>query len=273
MLHVQPPISPVMQRAFGRGECHVKAREGKTVLDRLWQEGCAKVRLPKHGHGFEAVLINSSGGLTGGDRMSWTAEAAAQTSMTMTTQACEKIYAAAADEAQVRTAITVGDGARVNWLPQETILFQNSALARFLEADLSSGSELLVCEPLLIGRKAMSETVTNAVFKDRWRIRQEGKLIHAEDMNLGPDFAGQGARVAALNQARAFATVMLIARDAEALLEPARAIFGDRGGASAWNGKLLARLVADDGYGLRQRLMPLLSLLNKGAALPKCWSL
>ena len=81
--------------------------------------------------------------------------------------------------------------------------------------------------------------------------------------------------------ATAIATVLLIAPDAEQRLEAVRAIVGPLGGASFWtlsgaagemNGKLLARLVANDGYDLRQRLVPLLGLLNGQAGLPKVWS-
>mgnify|MGYP006336498485 CR=1 FL=1 len=139
-------------------------------------------------------------------------------------------------------------------------------------ADIADDAELLLCEPVLLGREAMNETVRHALFQDRWRIRRASELIHAERMAFGPDFL-ETSRTAVLNGARAFASILLIAPDAERHLEPVRAIIGETGGVSLWNGKLLARLVAPDGYSLRHRLMPLLLLLNKRAALPKCWSL
>ncbi|MGB8819473.1 MAG: urease accessory protein UreD [Rhizobiaceae bacterium] len=273
MLHVPPLGLTKMQRAYGRGECVVKLRDGKTALDRLWQEGCSKLRLPRHDHGFEVVMINSSGGLTGGDDLKWAFCAADRTAMTVTTQACEKVYASSGGAASVSTSLSVGAGARLNWLPQETILFNQSALSRNLNADLAVDAELLLCEPMLLGREAMNETVVSGLFEDRWRIRMDGRLIHAEQFRLGPDVAAQAARTAVLNGARAFASVLLIGADGEALLDNTRAIIGDQGGVSFWNGKFLARLIAKDGYELRQRLIPLLSLLNKRAALPKCWTL
>jgi urease accessory protein len=272
MLHVLPETLTKMQRANGRGECFVKLRDGTTVIDRLWQEGCAKLRLPRLGD-FEAVMINSSGGLTGGDRLDWAFSAAEHCAMTVTTQACEKVYASSGGSAEVSVRLTAGAGARLNWLPQETILFDNSALSRRLEAALAPSASLLLCEPVLIGRQAMSETVMRGLFEDRWRIRVGGQLIHAEQFRLGPDVGTQTAHRAVLGGALAFATILLIAPDAETLLDPARAIIGAKGSASFWNGKLLARLVDDDGYFLRQRLIPLLSLLNNQAPLPKCWSL
>lgn len=262
-----------MQRAFGRGDCSVKNRNSTTALDRLWQEGCAKLRLPKHDHGFEVVMINSSGGMTGGDEMHWSFSAADQTEMTVTTQACEKVYSTSGGKASVSTTLIVGSGARLNWLPQETILFNKSALTRRLEANLAADADLLVCEPVVLGREAMAETVEFGLFEDRWRIRVDGALVHAEQFRIGPEISAEAMRPAVLNAYRAFATVLLIASDSEALLEPTRQIIGEQGGASFWNGKLLARLVAANGYDLRQRLIPVLSLLNKQAPLPKCWSL
>jgi urease accessory protein len=273
MLHVPLLGLNRMQRAFGRGECTVKHRGGETALDRLWQEGCAKLRLPKHDNGFEVVMINSSGGLTGGDDLRWSFAAADHTEMTITTQACEKVYASSGGKANVSTSLAIGRGARLNWLPQETILFNHSSLSRRLCADLAANAELLICEPVLLGREAMAETVETGLFEDRWRIRVDGALVHAEQLRLGPDVAVDANRTAVLNGFRAFATVLLVASDSEEMLEPARKIIGDQGGASFWNGKLLARLVAENGYELRKRLIPLLSLLNKQATLPKCWTL
>ncbi|MGL4489603.1 MAG: urease accessory protein UreD, partial [Rhizobiaceae bacterium] len=144
MLHIQLPTLVPMQRAFGRGECFVKSRAGVTAIDRLWQEGCAKIRLPKHDHGFEAVMINSSGGLTGGDRMHWRVHAGVDTAITVTTQACEKIYAASDGVAEVQTHLSMEQGSRLNWLPQETILFDRSALARTLNVELAADAQLLL---------------------------------------------------------------------------------------------------------------------------------
>ena len=274
MLHVPPQGLTKMQRASGRGECFVKSRGTLTVVDRLWQQGCAKLRLPKAANGdFEVIMINSSGGLTGGDRLDWAFTAEAGCAMTVTTQACEKVYASIGGTADVSTSISIGAGAHVNWLPQETILFDQAQLSRRLMIDLHGSATALIVEPVLLGRLAMDETVISGLLRDRWTIRRDGRTIHAEAFKLGPDMAAQTAQASVLNGANAFATLLLLDPDCERLLEPARIIIGDKGGASFWNGKLLARLIDEDGYALRQRLVPLVSLLNKQASLPKCWSL
>jgi urease accessory protein len=266
------------QRVAAHGRLAVRHAEGRTRIAELYQEGAAKLRIPRcEGLDLEAVLINTAGGLTGGDRLSWQVAVGDGATLTVTTQACEKIYRAAEGEAEMRSAVTVGRGARLAWLPQETILFDRSALSRRLDIDLAAGAEVLVAEAIIVGRKAHGEKVSRAMLRDRWRIQQGGRIVHAEELALGPDVAAQLAARAGGNAAAAFATVMLIAEEAEAWLEPAREIIGDAGGASFWRvggtGKLLARLVAGDGYALRRRLVPLLGLLNRRAELPKLWSL
>lgn len=266
------------QRVAALGRLGVHFAEGRTRIAELYEEGAAKLRIPRHDRpGLEAVLINTAGGLTGGDRLSWQVSVGANSELTVTTQACEKIYRSAEGRAEVCAAVKVGEGARLAWLPQETILYQRSALSRSLEVDLAAGAEALVVEAVIVGRKAHGETVSRAIMRDRWRVRRAERLVHAEELALGPDMAAQLAARAGANGATAFATVLLVASDAEPLLNEARHTIGDDGGASFWRvgetGKLLARLVAKDGYTLRRRLAPLLGLLNRGAALPKLWSL
>jgi urease accessory protein len=250
----------------------------RTRLARLFQEGAAKIRLPRAaGDPLEAVLINTAGGLTGGDRIAWRIEAGERSSVSITTQACEKLYRAASGRAEAAVGLVAGRAARIAWLPQETILYQGSAFARRLDVDLAAGSEALIVEAAIVGRRAMGEEVVSAIFQDRWRVRREGRLVHAEALGLGPDMGAARARRAVAGGAGAFATVLLVADRAESFLEPVRDILAASGGASAWSvagtGKLLARLVAEDGYELRRRLVPLVGLLNGRAGLPGLWSL
>lgn len=263
------------QRAHGVGRLCAKASAAGTRLDVLYQEGCAKIRLPKTFDGtMEAVFINTAGGLTGGDRLDWRLEAGAGTYLTATTQACERIYKASTSTALVETRITVDTAARVDWLPQETILFDRSSLTRRLEVDLAEDSTFLSVEAVLLGRAAMGERVTTGLFRDCWRIHRAGKLIHAEEARIEGDVAALTAERAVLSGARAFATVLFCGVDADAHLEPLRRILaGSEAGVSQWQNKLVARLIAADGLTLRRRLLPLISQLRHGAAAPKVWSL
>lgn len=282
------PALPAAQRVAGRARLFCGKGEGRTRLQQLYQDGSAKIRLPAvQGDPLEAVLINTAGGMTGGDRLGWTIEVGAGASASITTQACEKVYRAAADRAETSAGLRVGPGGRIAWLPQETIVFDRAAFARTLDVDLAEDAEALVLEATLFGRLAMGERTVQGSFHDRWRVRQGGVLIHAEDFRLGPDIAATLQRRAATGGALAVATLLLVSPQAEDLLDKVRAIIGDPGiggpvisdcgGASFWSvgrsGKLLARLCAGDGYQLRKRLVPLVELLNGRAGLPKLWSL
>lgn len=265
------PNLPVLQRARGCGRIAVGAEGGRTRLARLYQDGCAKIRLPKAA-GLEAVLINTAGGVTGGDRLEWVAEAGPSARLTLTTQACEKVYRARDGEAEVRATLTVGEDARVDWLPQETILFDGGALRRGLDADLAAGAELLAVEAVVLGRTAMAETVRTGALRDRWRIRREGRLVFADDLRLEGAVADLADCAPILAGARAFASLLLVADHAERFLAPLRAALGPLGGASAFEGKLFARVAAADGFALRRALLPGLAALRDGAPLPRVWS-
>src|SRR5690606_15039803 len=143
------------QRVRAEGRLTIVQAEGRTRLAELYQEGAAKIRLPRHdGDGIEAVLINTAGGLTGGDRLAWRIGVGENAALTLSTQACEKIYRSAGGAAQVSTAVSVGSGGWLAWLPQETILFNRAALDRTLDIELGHGAEALLVEPVLIGRTA-----------------------------------------------------------------------------------------------------------------------
>ncbi|MER9653291.1 urease accessory protein UreD [Mesorhizobium sp. M0152] len=271
-------LAPLAQRAAGLAQLGCASVGGRTRLRRLYQDGSAKIRLPAvAADPLEAVLINTAGGLTGGDRLGWEVDVGADACATITSQACEKIYRAASGRAEVRVKLTVGENGRVAWLPQETIVFDRAAFARRLDVDLATGAEALVLEAAVFGRLAMGERAAHGNFHDRWRVRQDGLLIHAEDFRIGPEIAAALARPAISGGAIAMATVLLVSPRAEALLDQVLEIVGGQGGASVWSvkrtGKLLARLYAGDGYRLRQRLVPLVGLLNGQAGLPKLWSL
>lgn len=267
-----------MQRVSAIGRIEVERRAGRSRLARLFQEGAAKIRLPgTEADPLEAVLINMAGGLTGGDRIAWEASVGAGASASLTTQACEKVYRALAGKAEVDVRLTVGEGGYLGWLPQETIVFDRAAFSRRLNVELAAGAEALVLEATIFGRSAMGERARAGSFRDRWRISQGGKLVHAEDFAVGPEIEATLSRPASAGGRIAYATVLFVSERGEQMVDAARRIIGDDGGTSFWRvgrtGKLLARLYAEDGYELRKRLMPLVALLNGQAGLPRLWSL
>ena len=264
---------PRLQRARGEGRIETQLIDGRTRLATLYQDGCAKIRLPNtHDESLQAVLINTAGGLTGGDALRWSARAAPGSRLVLTTQACERLYRSTGDDARVETRLVAGGGSRLDWLPQETILFEGSRLDRTLEADLAEDATLCAVEAVILGREAMGEDARGALFRDNWRIRRGGKLIHAEATRLSADPLERDG-LSLLDGARAFATVLYVGADAERRLEPIRALLSGRSGASVMGERLVVRAIAESGLALRRIIAPIVASLASAGALPRLWHL
>lgn len=250
-----------------RSEGEILLSVGPQGLRRLREAHAAKLRLPPGSR--EAILINTGGGLAGGDRFRFDITAESGASLTLTTQAAERVYRSLGPAAEVEVKLSAQSGSTLRWMPQETILFDGAALSRSLMADMAGDAQLLMVESVILGREAMGENVARARLSDRWRIRQSGRLIFADDMRFdGPP----PASAATLKQARAFATVLLVSPHAEEMVDRIRAVIGENGAASAWSGKIVARLAAPDGFELRKSLIPALGLMMDSASMPKTWA-
>jgi urease accessory protein len=275
-LSVSPLTPPIpMQRARGVGRIATKLRDGVTVIDTLYQDGCAKIRLPHtHSPALEAVLINTAGGLTGGDHMQWGADAAPGGKMVLTTQACERIYRSTGATARVQTRLNVGANAHLDWLPQETILFEASKLDRAIDIDLADGASITAIESVLLGRDAMGEMANDACLRDNWRIRRNGRLLHAEATLLTGE-GNERTGMPLLAGARAFATILHIGPLAARRLESVRALMPSNGliAASAIGERLVVRAIAESGLALRRMIVPIIAELSGAGSLPRLWHL
>ena len=269
------PPPAALERA--RGEARVAFRfDGGNRLAENFQSGCAKVRFPTvfDDGPAEVVLLNTAGGLTGGDRLSVAVSAGAGSRVSASTQAAERIYRALEDAAEVTTRLTVDAGASLDWLPQETILFDRSRLTRRLDIDVHPGARLLAVEAIVLGRAAMGERVRSVELHDSWRVRRGGRLAFADGLRIDGDSVATLAGKATGNGAAALATVLMVAPDAEAWLERARSVLADaqcEAGVSACNGMLTARLLAADGFALRIDLTRLIEAL-RGTTMPRTWT-
>jgi urease accessory protein len=264
---------PRLQRARGEGRIVAASREGRTEIVELYQDGCAKIRLPHtHNDSLQAVLMNTAGGLTDGDHVRWSARAGEGAHLTLTTPTCERIYRSLGADARIDTTLAAEAGAHLDWLPQETILFEGGRLDRRLEIDLAETATLTAVEAVLIGRQAMGETAPAACLRDTWRIRRGGKLIHAEATVLSADPRERASR-SLLAGALAFATVLHVSPAAERRLDAVRALLPETGGASVIADRLTVRLLAPNGLALRRALAPIIGLLSSAGSVPRLWSL
>ena len=132
----------------------------------------------------EAVLINTGGGVAGGDRLDTEVTALADATITLTSQAAERIYGALDQPAQISTTLTAGATAKLAWCPQETIVFDRARVRRETRIAVSSAAELLALEWIVLGRAAHGERVVRGSVVDSWRVEQNGRLVWADTLRI-----------------------------------------------------------------------------------------
>lgn len=232
-----------------------------------------KILFPRPSKGMEGILVNTSGGLTGGDQLSLQIRQETQTQFSQTTQAAERVYRAYDGFASMHTQVTVAAKATHHWLPQELILFEGASLRRNFHADLASDAKFLMVEPIVFGRQFMGETLHQVTFRDHISIDRDGRPLYRDVIDLSNAVGDRLSARAGGGQCGAMATLCYIAPDAEVYVPLSRKIFGRNGGASLLDtGLLVARLIAPDSLTLRHMLMDLLIPMT-GDAVPKSWRL
>ena len=273
-------LTSIPGRARARGEIRASftAVGERTRLARVYETDGLRLRFPRTARGCEAVVVNTAGGVAGGDQAQLSFDCGPGTDVTITTQAAEKIYRAQSrmddDRAPIEVSLDIGAGSHTEWLPQETILFDQASLSRQLNVDMHADASVTLLESIVFGRLAMGETHTTGGLHDRWRVRRDGHLIFAEDLRLGGLIGETLARPACGNGARSVATLLHIAPDAEAHLESIRTRLEDapcEWGASAWNRFVLVRLLSASPEKVRAAILSLLSCLRDRDA-PRVWN-
>lgn len=265
--------APVLQRMRGEARVSVVLRDGAVRLDALRQAGSGKAFLPRvHGPEPEIVFLNTAGGLTGGDRLSYHVSVGTGARALATTQTAERAYRAGEGAAELDVSLDIEAGARLDWLPQETILFDGAALQRQTEVSLAGDAVVLMSEMVVLGRAAMGETVDRLAFTDRRAVRRDGVPVLMEPLALATSNL-RTVSAAALGEATALATVALVAPGAEDGVAPLRSLTppeGVRSEVSGWDGKLILRALARDAFPLRRHVARVLEHL-RGASLPRVW--
>jgi urease accessory protein len=261
-------------RAVGRIALTVAAHDGVTRRARLREEGSLRLRCPgSPGRELEAVVVNTAGGVAGGDRFALDVTVGEGARLVVTTAAAEKVYRALAAAATIDVKLKVAAGGTLAWLPQETILFDRSRLIRSIEIDLAQDAHLVLAEAVVFGRSGMGEIMTESTLHDRWRVRRGERLIHAEALHLDGAVAERLKQVAVAKGGGALATVLVVPAN-DGVTEGVRAAESSYRGEvaiSAWNGFAVARLCAADGAALRHDLAQVLTTV-RGTALPRLWS-
>jgi urease accessory protein len=264
---------PRLQRALGESRVVFAMRDGQTRLTDLYQRDPCRVLFPdpEPGEPPQAVLVTTSGGVTDGDSLTMAIEVGPGAEALAATQAAEKIYRAArsAEHCAMDIAVTVGEGASLDWLPQETIVFQGARLKRRTVADVAAGGSLLACEMVVLGRAASGETFTNGLLLDSWSVRRTSRLAWTDTLRV----EGQTPTGAGFGTANALATMIGVWDEPQPQFEKARALLEGaadvRAGVTLVNGVMVARLLGEATM-VRHAAIRFLTDF-RGRRLPRVW--
>lgn len=264
---------PRLQRASGESRVVFAVRDGATRLVDLYQRDPCRVLFPDSEPGAppEAVLVTTSGGVTGGDTLKMSVAVGAGAEAVASTQAAEKIYRAAqaADPVAVAVSLEVGAGATLDWLPQETIVFEGARLKRRTVAEVAPSGALLACEMVVLGRAASGERFTSGLVLDSWSVRRASKLVWTDTLRVeGETPSGAGFR-----DANALGTVIGVWHEPRPYFDKARAllegVYAVRAGVTLVNGVMVARLLGE-ATATRSAVIRFLSGF-RGCQLPRVW--
>jgi urease accessory protein len=260
-------------RARGRISLDVGYVSNVTRRRRVHESGSLRVRFPGSPAGeLEAVLVNTGGGMAGGDTFDIDVSVDEGARLLVTSTAAEKVYRSLGPPVTINIKIGIAAGAALTWLPQETILYDKATLNRRIEVDLADDARLVMVEPIVFGRTGMGETVRNGALHDHWRIRRSGKLIYAEGTRLDGLVSRELSEAAVANGGVAAATALVVPGD-EALAQAIHdmtEVFRGEVGASAWNGRAVLRFCARDGAALRHDIAHALKAI-RAKPLPRLW--
>ncbi|WFU39124.1 urease accessory protein UreD [Bradyrhizobium sp. CB82] len=271
-----------LERANGAGRIVLTGSASGTRISEVYQKFPIGVMFPRIGSDLvkEAVIVNSSGGIAGGDRIEIEVVALNDASVAVTTQAAEKIYRALDRPARVGTKLKACGGAKLAWLPQETIVFNQARILRQTEIDLCSGAELIALEWLVLGRAARGEEVVSGHISESWRIKKDGHLIWADGFRVSDEVFAQLHRKALLSNWKAVATLIYFGPGLDRRLESLREIAASldcRCAATIVGAIIIVRVAAAVSSDLRRGLRSLLEQFSRELGpgpfgVPKMWS-
>jgi urease accessory protein len=225
------------------------------------------------------ALVTTSGGLVGGDSLAIDVRADVGASALAVAQAAEKIYRSTGADCRIDVLLSVGAGAWLEFLPQETILFDGARLRRRTRLEVAPTGRLLAGEILVFGRTARGERMNYGLLHDGWEIRRQGRLVWADALHVEGQIAARLDDPAGFAGAAAVASLVLVA-DQPALWLPlvrARlARFAGRAAASVVNNVMVVRWLDRDALALRQSFGMVWQALRAAAGgwparLPRLW--
>lgn len=156
------------------------SRGGKTLLQHRRHQGPLTVQRPFYPEGdvCHVYLLHPPGGVVAGDRLHLAVHADSGTQVLLTTPAAGKFYRSTAKVAQQQVSLQVASDAALEWLPQETIIYEGARVSSSLSLHLAARARFIGWEILSLGRPAAHEGFTQGEVTMDWHIdRQEQPLL------------------------------------------------------------------------------------------------
>ncbi len=241
----------------GKARVGFAVSENETRLADLYQRDPVRVLFPESPKNElpQAVVVTTSGGLVGGDLIAIEAATGEGARALVTSQAAEKIYRSAGDDSKIDVKLKVGPESWLEYLPQETILFDGARLRRKTSLNVEANGQVLAGEIVVFGRIGSGETITHGLVHDAWDVCLDDRLIWADALHLEGDISGNLDHRACFDGAVAMATAVYAGPDAGDQLERARRLLARSTdtltGATLVNGILIMRWLGRDAYELR----------------------
>src|SRR5260370_25545955 len=185
---------PILASWKGELRLEFERREGRTVLAKRRHDGPLVVQKPLYPEGgavCHAILVHPPAGIAGGDELEFSARAAEGAHALLTTPGASKWYRSGGTWARQRFEFDARDGACIEWLPQETIVYDGALADIRTEVRLEGGARLMGWEILCLGRTGSDERFRRGACRVETSVRRGGRPVHLEAGRI----RGRGARL------------------------------------------------------------------------------
>lgn len=280
------PCDPPTAAVHGIADLGFDRRDGASALIHLYQRSPLRVLFPRPVEADVplAALVVTSGGLVGGDRLDVSVRVGARAAAVVTGQAAEKVYRSLGESCRLDVRLAVESEGCLEWLPQETILFEGARLNRRTRLDIAAGARVMAGEVVVFGRAARREVLTRGAVTDTVEVWRAGRLVFADTFRMEDDLAAVRASPAALAGAAAIASFIHVDDDPDRAVAVARELQAAstaptvRASATLVGGVMVARWQGADAFSVRScygafRAAFRRRIAGRVAALPRLWSI
>ncbi|MCC6141317.1 MAG: urease accessory protein UreD [Nitrospira sp.] len=139
-------------------------------------------------------LVNPSGGLVGGDRVTVEAQLGDGAHVLLTSPSANRVYRSEREPAVQTVRLTVGADARLEWLPEVTIPFAGSRFCQSIHVDLAPGATVVLWDAMASGRVARNERWAFAQYENEIVIRTASGQSAVERCIVTLDSIGESVK-------------------------------------------------------------------------------